>query len=219
MQYLLLFFEGVLTFISPCILPMLPIYLAYFSGSASPTKKRHAIFKEALLFVLGFSFVFILLGLFISSLGRLFIIYRQWINWIAGLILIFLGIDFLRSSPWMSKFQRNPQKVLSWRNGFTLGIIFALSWSPCVGTFLASALALVIQSHSYFYATRLLGAYCLGLGVPFVLSALLIDELNHVFQVLKRHHRKIQVFSGVFLVMMGLFTMTGHLETWLISLT
>lgn len=219
MQYLLLFFEGTLTFISPCILPMLPIYLAYFSGSADQTKERQHILKEALLFVLGFSIIFVILGLFVSSVGRLFIIYRQWINGFAGVILILLGIDFLRHSPIMSKLQSTREWSLPWSNGLTLGVVFALSWSPCVGTFLASALALVVQSHSYFYAARLLIAYCLGLGIPFVISALLVDELNHVFNFLKRHHRKIQLFSGCFLIIMGILTMMGYLETWLISLT
>lgn len=218
--YFVLLLEGVLTFISPCILPLMPIYIAYFVGdSTSENRTTQKMVKEALLFVLGFSIVFILMGLFIASIGTWLVAYQRWINIVSGLIVILFGLDMLMDNRFLSKIR--PMQVHSQSGGssFLLGITFAVSWTPCVGTFLASVYSLILNSHSYGQAAIMLVIYCIGLGIPFVLSAVLISELSIVFDWIKYKQRSIQIGSGIALVVLGILMMTGHIARWLVLLS
>lgn len=219
-SYFLLMLEGLLTFISPCLLPMIPIYLAYIAGESGKSK----VIQRAVQFVLGFTFVFVLLSLLISSLGQFFVIHRTSLRWIAGLIIIMMGCDFLLDNPLLSKITlptafSSTQDKLSRSSPFLLGIAFAISWTPCVGTFLASALAYSATASHIGKSILLLLAYCFGLGLPFILSAILIEESQKTFAWLKNHPAQIRFFGGILLIIMGLLTAFGYMDQLLTHLS
>lgn len=208
MQYLISFLEGIITFISPCLLPMLPIYLSYFAGEQ---KKRPLL--GALCFILGFTCVFLVLGLFAGSVGSLLMRYQTAVNLVTGLIVILFGLHFLglfelRLFKGMTALSR-PAGLLS---SFLFGMVFSLAWTPCVGAFLGSALMLASQQASALQGTLLLLCYSLGLGIPFFISTLLIQKLTTAFNWIKRHYRVVQLVSGGFLLLVGAAMMTGWLN-------
>lgn len=221
MQHLLLGVEGVLTFISPCLLPMLPIYIAYLTGQTDKDsdKQKTSLLLQAIFFVLGFTIVFILMGIFVTTIGRFVLINRTLIHFIAGSFMILLGIDYLFGNPVMNRLNIMPGSSLKQSNSFVFGMIFSLTWTPCVGTFLASALSYAATSSSYLESVTLLLSFSFGLGIPFILSALLLNEMNHVLTWIKQHYRIIQTVSALFLIFMGISTMFGWLEMALIYLS
>lgn len=221
MQHLLLGVEGVLTFISPCLLPMLPIYIAYLTGQTDKDsdKQKTSLLLQAIFFVLGFTIVFILMGIFVTTIGRFVLINRTLIHFIAGSFMILLGIDYLFGNPIMNRLNIMPGSSLKQSNSFVFGMIFSLTWTPCVGTFLASALSYAATSSSYLESVTLLLSFSFGLGIPFILSALLLNEMNHVLTWIKQHYRIIQTVSALFLIFMGISTMFGWLEMALIYLS
>lgn len=223
MPYILLGVEGVLTFISPCLLPMLPIYLAYISGQIdrdqAESSSRGSILLQAILFVLGFTVVFVLMSLFVTTLGRVVLMNRSLIHMIAGSFMVVIGIDYFLGNPLMNRLQLKSQATFNHSSAFMLGIVFAISWTPCVGTFLASALSYAATSTSYLESIGLLLSYSFGLGIPFILSALLIEEMQVVVHWIKQYYEIIRKVSGVFLIAFGLFTMTGWLESLLVYLS
>ncbi|HBY89671.1 cytochrome c biogenesis CcdA family protein [Ruoffia sp. FAM 24228] len=221
MQHLLLGVEGVLTFISPCLLPMLPIYIAYLTGQTDKDsdKQKTSLLLQAIFFVLGFTIVFILMGIFVTTIGRFVLINRTLIHFIAGSFMILLGIDYLFGNPIMNRLNIMPGSSLKQSNSFVFGMIFSLTWTPCVGTFLASALSYAATSSSYLESVTLLLSFSFGLGIPFILSALLLNEMNHVLTWFKQHYRIIQTVSALFLIFMGISTMFGWLEMALIYLS
>jgi cytochrome c-type biogenesis protein len=220
-QHLLLGVEGVLTFISPCLLPMLPIYIAYLTGQTDKDsdKQKTSLLLQAIFFVLGFTIVFILMGIFVTTIGRFVLINRTLIHFIAGSFMILLGIDYLFGNPVMNRLNIMPGSSLKQSNSFVFGMIFSLTWTPCVGTFLASALSYAATSSSYLESVTLLLSFSFGLGIPFILSALLLNEMNHVLTWIKQHYRIIQTVSALFLIVMGISTMFGWLEMALIYLS
>lgn len=221
MQYLLLGVEGVLTFISPCLLPMLPIYLAYITGSSNnqSEKSKQQLVIQALLFVIGFSLVFVAMGIFVNSIGRFVLINRTVIHWIAGGFMIILGLDYLLENPLLNRMTKLPQIQAKQTNALLLGMVFSISWTPCVGTFLASALSYAATSQSYLESIGLLLSYSIGLGIPFILSALLIQELQGALQWIKTHYKQVRIVSGMFLILMGCMTLFGWMESLLIYLS
>lgn len=219
MRHLLLGVEGILTFISPCLLPMVPIYLAYLTGQAENSRNTKSLPFQALLFVLGFTVVFVVMSLFVTTMGRFVIINRTLIHILTGAFMILLGIDYLLGNPFMTRMNLLPNKTLKHTNAFIFGMVFSISWTPCVGTFLASALSYVAISNSYWESISLLLSYSIGLGIPFVLSALLIQEMQSVIKWIQQHSRLIRLSSGVFLILMGVTSMFGWLESLLIYLS
>ena len=208
MTYLITFLEGFITFISPCLLPMLPIYLSYFAGE----QKRRPLLG-ALCFIAGFTCVFLLLGLFAGSIGSLLIRYQTAVNIITGLIVVIFGLHFLGLFQLplfkgMSALSR-PAGLFS---SFLFGMVFSIAWTPCVGAFLGSALMLASQQASALQGTLLLLCYSLGLGIPFLISALLIQKLTTAFNWIKAHYRVVQLISGGFLLLVGIAMMTGWLN-------
>ncbi len=167
MQYAIAFLEGIITFISPCLLPMLPIYVSYFAGGGERSTGK--TLKIAAGFVLGFTVVFTALGALAGTAGGFLREHRTAVNLISG-------------------------------------------WTPCVGAFLGSALMLASQQGSTLTGTLMLLAYSLGLGVPFLLSAVLIDRLKAAFDWIKRNYERINAVCGVFLVAVGVLMATGLLE-------
>lgn len=213
MQYLITFLEGIISFISPCMLPLLPVYISYFAGNAD--KKRH-ILARALCFVLGFSFTFGMLGLFAGSIGSLLTKYQRELNIVTGLIVIIFGLSYLEiiKLPFFKGMQSG-RKISGVFSAFVFGVVYSVSLTPCVGAFLGSALMLASNSATASTGLLLLVCYSLGLGLPFVISAVLIDRLNSTFTFIKKHYRIINLICGIFLIIVGLMMMFGLMSRML----
>ncbi len=221
MQYLLLFLEGIITFISPCLLPMLPIYVSYFAGGKEERSTRKTL-VNALGFVLGFTVVFVTLGALAGTLGRFLIEYKIAVNIITGLIVVLLGLNFLGVfKVELFKGIKNPmaKKELGFFSALIFGIVFSIGWTPCVGAFLGSALMLASQQGHTLVGILMLLCYSLGLGIPFVASALLIDKLKSAFGWIKSHYGIINTVSGILLCAVGVLMMTGLLDKILYALS
>jgi len=209
MQYLIAFLEGIVTFISPCLLPMLPIYVSYFAGGENP--KQIKVIKNALGFILGFTAVFVLMGALAGFFGELTRKYATAVNIVTGAIVILFGLSFL------GLFRLNIFKGSRFENKGTLGffsallfgIVFSVGWTPCVGAFLGSALMLAASGGSAVQGILMLLAYSVGLGIPFLISAVLIDKLKNAFNFIKSHYKIINIISGTVLILIGMLMATG----------
>lgn len=220
MQYLILFLEGIITFISPCILPMLPIYISYFAASGEDRRKT---LINAIGFVLGFTVVFVAMGAFAGSIGRMMREHVQTLNLITGLIVIVFGLNFMGilKIGFLNRSSGPDAEVgnLGFFSSALFGMVFAVGWTPCVGAFLGSALLLASQAGSWLKGVVMLTAFSLGLGIPFIASALLIDRLKGAFNFIKRHYKVINMVSGALLVAIGILMATGHMGKFLSMLT
>ena len=209
MQYLISFLEGVITFISPCLLPMLPVYVSYFTGGGERNIRR--TLSGAAGFVLGFTLVFVAMGALAGTLGSFLNKYQTIVNIVSGLVVIFFGLNFMGLLK-VNLFRGGMGRV-QMSGGFSssvvFGVIFSLGWTPCVGAFLGSALALASQQGHVVEGMLMLLAYSLGLGVPFLLSAVLIDKLKSAFNWIKSHYDVINLVCGAMLVFVGVLMMTG----------
>ena len=210
MQYLIAFLEGIITFISPCLLPMLPIYISYFAGGGQRSTERTLLTVSG--FILGFTVLFVAMGALAGTLGGFLKAHQTWVNLISGAVVIFFGLNFLGVIR-LNLFRGTNRSVDTSNLGFfsaaAFGIIFAVGWTPCVGAFLGSALMLASQQGSMLIGMGMLLAYALGLGVPFLLSALLIDKLKGTFDFIKRNYRIINGICGGFLILVGVLMSTG----------
>lgn len=206
------FLEGIITFISPCLLPMLPIYLSYFAGGQNKDTRRTVI--GALGFVLGFTVVFVALGALAGTLGSFLIAHQNVVNIVSGIIVIFFGLNFLGIFKFsLFKGSKITMKMDNF-NFFSLvlfGIVFSIGWTPCVGAFLGSALMLASQQGHALAGMLMLLTYSLGLGIPFILSAVLIQKLKTAFDFIKRNYQIINTLSGCFLILTGIMMATGTL--------
>jgi len=210
MQYLISFLEGIITFISPCLLPMLPIYISYFAGGGERTVKK--TLTGALGFVLGFTVVFVAMGALAGTLGSFLMKYQTAVNVVSGLIVILFGLNFLgvlKLNLFHGSTRDMDMSDLNFFSAMLFGVIFSVGWTPCVGAFLGSALMLASQQGSVLQGTLMLLSYSLGLGVPFVLSAVLIDQLKGAFNWIKRHYDLINKLSGGLLIIVGIAMATG----------
>ena len=218
MQYLISFLEGIITFISPCLLPMLPIYVSYFAGGGKRNMKK--TLTNASGFVAGFTLVFMALGALAGTLGSFLRQYQAAVNIVSGLIVILFGLNFLGVLK-INIFRGRTKSVVTGNMGFfssaLFGIIFSAGWTPCVGAFLGSALMLASQRGHVLEGIMMLFTYSVGLGLPFILSAALIDYLKSTFDFIKRHYNIINVISGGLLVLVGVFMATGTLG-WLLAI-
>ena len=212
MQYLIAFLEGIITFISPCLLPMLPIYISYFAGGGSRSTGK--TLKGALGFVTGFTAVFMLMGALAGTAGSFLREYQTWVNIVSGSIVVFFGLNFLGVFQ-LNLFRGSQRSVKTDNMGFfsavVFGIVFSVGWTPCVGAFLGSALMLASQQAHVLEGMLMLLAYSMGLGIPFIFSAVLIDYLKTAFDWIKRNYRIINAVSGSLLVLIGVLMMTGTL--------
>lgn len=210
MEFAITFLEGFISFISPCMLPLLPLYISYFAGGAD---KKHKVFLRALSFVLGFTVVFSLLGLFAGTLGAFLREYRTAVNIVGGALIIIFGLSYLEviKLPFF-KGIRNGRTVDTVVSAFLFGIVYSVSLTPCIGAFLGSALALAGASGTALKGVLLLVTYSLGLGVPFLISALLIERLNTAFTFIKRNYRVINIVCGGFLILIGILMALGQLD-------
>lgn len=212
MDFLLLFLEGIITFISPCLLPMIPIYISYLAGQGNEDKRKPAVINS-FGFVLGFTIVFVFLGAFAGTAGSFLRNYSTIINIVCGIIVILFGLNFMGvvRIPLISTNRQIEMKELKTGFGSSVlfGVIFSISWTPCVGAFLGSALMLAATSRNVPRAVLMLLCYSAGLGVPFIFSALLVDKLKTAFDFIKRNYHIINVVSGSILVIVGILMATG----------
>ena len=210
MQYVISFLEGIITFISPCLLPMLPIYISYFAGGGERSTKK--TLTGAIGFVVGFTVVFTLMGALAGTVGSFLREHQTAVNIASGLVVIFFGLNFLGVFK-LNLGKGSNRSVDTSNMGFfsalLFGVIFSLGWTPCVSTFLGSALMLASQQGSVLAGTLMLLAYSLGLGIPFIFSAVLIDYLKSAFNWIKRHYDIINKISGGLLILIGILMATG----------
>ena len=216
MQYFISFLEGIITFISPCLLPMLPIYVSYFAGGQQKDTKK--TLKNALGFVAGFTVVFVALGALAGTLGSFLKQYHTAVNIVTGLIVVFFGLNFLgvfKFNIFKGASSKMSTKNLGFFSSILFGIVFSLGWTPCVGAFLGSALMLASQQGHVLTGILMLLAYSLGLGIPFVASALLIEKLTTTFNFIKSHYSVINKICGGLLILVGVLMMTGLMGKFL----
>ena len=193
MQYFISFLEGIITFISPCLLPILPIYVTYFAGGGERSSRK--TLTNALGFVLGFTLVFTAMGALAGTLGSFLTAHQTVLNIVSGLIVIVFGLnylDVLKLHLFRGSGRSMENRDLGFFSALLFGIVFSLGWTPCVGAFLGSALMLASQQGHALEGILMLLLYSLGLGIPFLISAVLIDQLKTAFDWVKSHYRTIK---------------------------
>ena len=216
MQYFISFLEGIITFISPCLLPMLPIYISYFAGGKEQNTKR--TLTNAAGFVLGFTLVFTAMGALAGTIGSFLIKYQTAVNIVSGIIVIIFGLNFLGILKF-HLFRGIGNNVNTENMGFfsalLFGVVFSVGWTPCVGAFLGSALMLASTQAHMVKGIVMLLCYSLGLGIPFVISAVLIEKLKGAFQFIKSNYTVINRVCGIFLIIVGVCMAAGVLGRFL----
>ena len=220
MQYVIAFLEGIITFLSPCLLPMLPIYISYFAGGGERSTK--VTLKNSFGFVLGFTLVFVTLGALAGSLGSFLIRYQSWVNLICGALVILFGLNYmglLKLNLFRGGAGRMLDGKMNFLSAFLFGMIFSVGWTPCVGAFLGSALMLASQQGRILEGMGMLLCYSLGLGIPFLMSAVLIDRLKSAFNWIKSHYNVVNKVCGGLLVLVGILMATGVLGRFLTVLS
>ena len=212
MQYAISFLEGIITFISPCLLPMLPIYVTYFAGGSECSSRKTLL--NACGFVLGFTLVFTAMGALAGTLGSFLVAHQTALNVACGLIVIVFGLNYLgilRIDLFHGTSRSMEPRNLGFFSALLFGIVFSLGWTPCVGAFLGSALLLASQQGHVLEGILMLLVYSLGLGIPFIISAVLIDQLKGAFNWVKSHYYLINKISGIALILVGIAMATGML--------
>ena len=206
MEYILTFLEGIASFISPCLLPMVPIYISYFIGEDNNNKKA---ILNSVGFVLGFTTVFLILSIFASSLGTVLSNNIRYIKIFFGIVIILFGLNYMGVLKIgflnKSKIKNIDTKNFNFLKSMIFGILFSISWTPCIGTFLSSALLLIAKGQDMLKGIIMMLLYSIGLGIPFIISAILIEKLKKVFDFIKKHYEVIKRVSAVILIVAGIY--------------
>jgi cytochrome c-type biogenesis protein len=233
---------GLLSFISPCVLPLVPAYIGYLTGQAANTASsslvaagagsdgpavaaqvqpsRFAVFLHGVFFVAGFTLIFVLLGIGVGALGQLsrsVLVARDWITRLGGLLIVVLGLHIMGviRIPFLyydTRRQTAPKEELGFAGSFLMGVTFSAGWSPCLGPILGAILYLGLSTGSAGRAAILLTAYALGLGIPFLLAALLLERFSGELRKLQKHMRVIEIASGVLLIAIGALVFFGTVQ-------
>lgn len=224
------FIAGLLSFFSPCVLPLVPIYLGYMTGtsvSALSDAQRFKTLIHALFFTLGFGLIFVLLGAGMGLLGSVLAPLMPYLIKVGGVLLILFGLHMtgLLSIPLLNMEKRlelgTPHRKNYWTS-LLVGVVFAAGWTPCIGPALSAILLLAADSRTLATGAMLLAIYALGLGLPFLVVAGLVDVATPALKRLNRHLRLVSIVGGALLIMMGFLLLTGLFETlvfWLASQT
>jgi cytochrome c-type biogenesis protein len=221
---------GVLSFLSPCVLPLVPSYMAFITGMSLDDLEegieRGRVFRTALLFTLGFSIVFMILGASASFLGQFLKSYELWVARVGGVILIVLGLHLVglfRITPLLREKRMHVSGTpVGALGAIGVGMAFGAGWTPCIGPVLGGILTYATVQETFWSGVGLLGVYSAGLAIPFLLSAVALDRFLSAFKRIRRFLPMIQIASGVLLVLLGLLLVTGAftvLTTWLLPLT
>ncbi len=216
------FLAGLVSFFSPCVVPLLPGYLSYVSGVAVTeleSARRSRIVLGAVLFVLGFTAVFVAGGALVGAVGQQLLPYQREISFVAGLLLIVLGLVFVG---WVPMLQRDLRAHGVRRVGLlaapVLGVVFGVGWTPCIGPTLSAVLILANNEATAGRGAFLTFVYCMGLGLPFVLAALFLSRFMRATVWLRRHQRAVSVTGGLLLIATGVLLVTGWWQDVVIAL-
>lgn len=218
------FIAGVISFLSPCVLPLVPTYLAYVGGSADA--QRRILITNSLTFILGFSLVFIALGASASALGSLLRANQQLLMTVGGALVIFFGLVMLGviKLPWLyrdTRMQYKGETRSPW-GAMVLGMAFAFGWTPCIGPVLGAILTMASAAGTLAAGVGLLAVYALGLGVPFLLAALLLDPFMRFSKGFRRYLPWLERGAGLLLIVAGVMMLTGTytaLNSYLLNIT
>jgi cytochrome c-type biogenesis protein len=216
---------GLISFLSPCVLPLVPPYLVYLTGATieqvaddeTPEASKRGIMLSALLFVLGFSTVFVALGASASLIGGLIRAWSAQLSILAGIVIIVMGLHFLgftRIGFLMREGRLSMPKPVGLWGAYIMGLAFAFGWTPCIGPILAAILSVAATEATVAKGAGLLAVYSAGLGIPFLLAALMVDQFSSLFARMKRHLHVIETVMGVLMVITGIAFLTGSI-TWL----
>ena len=218
------FAAGVVSFLSPCVLPLVPGYVSYVAGDVAASERRSAAMTAALgaCFVLGFSTVFVLLGASATALGQILLAYRYPLGLVAGAVVVVFGLFLLGllRPMWLMRERRFQVRIPGGRplSAYVLGTAFA--WTPCIGPVLGGILTLGAASATVSGGATLLGVYSFGLGIPFIASAIFVDRITFKLRTFGRAGRLLQFSTGGVMVLAGVAMMTGQLTTfsyWLLE--
>ncbi len=220
---------GLLSFLSPCVLPIVPPYLA-FMGGVSVTEMeetgqgRSRVFLASIFFVLGLSTVFLILGFSFSAMGRMFLSFNDWFIFASGILVMIFGAHFVGvfRIPFLEREARMDAGAQggSAFGAYILGLAFAFGWTPCIGPILGTILSLAATEADLWRGTTLLAVYALGLGIPFLLVAAFFPRLKGMMAWMKRHMNRIERTSGLLLWTVGLMMLTGQFTAfswWLLE--
>lgn len=216
-SYVLGFLEGILTFISPCILPLLPVYFFYLAGvSVNDTVNRGRLLRNAIGFVIGFTIVFVLLGATATALGSFMKGHIDIFRKISGILIIVFGLNFMGILKLnflnVEKRLDYSFKELGFFNSIVFGMVFGFGWTPCVGALLGSALLMAGNSKTMVQGTLLLFIYSAGLGVPFILTSIAFDSIKNTFKEIQKYSRAISIISGIVLILAGVLVFTNKMQ-------
>jgi cytochrome c-type biogenesis protein len=212
------FFAGLLSFISPCVLPLIPVYLGYLTGSTivgDQPPSRSLVFSHALMFVTGFTFVFVVLfGAPAGYLGKTLNEYDKYLVWVGGLLLIIFGLHILGiiNIPIFNRQKRleyGQDQAPSYLRSGLVGMTFAAGWTPCIGPLLGAILTLAIQGQNVPLAMSYLFVYSMGLAIPFLVTAWMLTAATSRLRQLNRHMLLIERVSGAFIILVGVLLLTG----------
>ena len=214
------FSAGLLSFVSPCVLPLVPSYVSYITGVSfkeltdveAKSRLRWATVSHSLCFIIGFSLVFILMGASATYLGQLLVQHQYWIMKGGGVLIILLGIHFtgIIHIPFLHTEKRFEmrKKPLGYAGSFLVGLVFAAGWTPCIGPILSTILIYASTSKNVSTGILLLAYYSVGLGIPFFLSSLAVNSFLSAFNKMKRYMRAINIVSGLFMIGIGILFLT-----------
>ena len=226
--FMVAFAAGLLSFLSPCVLPLVPSYVGFLTGMTLPevSERRRVALVHALLFVSGFSLVFVLLGASATALGRALNYYQIWLQRVGGVLIILFGLLCLGFFNFRSLSQERrlhlERKPVGYLGSALVGMAFAAGWTPCIGPVLGAILGLAATSADVSRGMLLLGVYSAGLALPFLIAAVAVDSFLDWFQRFRRFLPWVMRISGILLVFVGLLLLTGEftrLAGWLQGLT
>lgn len=207
MEFLFTFLEGIASFISPCVLPMLPIYISYFAGKEDSKTSRALL--NSIGFVIGNTIIFILFAIIASYAGALALGIQKYIKILFGVVIIILGLNYMGilKIKFLNKENRIKKKIddFTFFKTILFGMMFSISWTPCIGSFLGSALLLIANKQNIMQGILLMLVYSIGFGIPFIISAVLIEKLKNFYNLIKKNYKIIKIISGVLLIVMGVY--------------
>jgi cytochrome c-type biogenesis protein len=223
---------GLVSFLSPCVLPLVPPYLIYLTGATieqvandgTVSSSRRAVMISAVMFVLGFSTVFVALGASASLVGALVRAWSAELSIVAGIIIIVMGLHFLgltRISLLMREGRLPMPKPVGLWGAYVMGLAFAFGWTPCIGPILAAILSVAAAEATVSKGAGLLAVYSLGLGIPFLIAAFMVEQFSTVFSRMKRHLATVERAMGVLMVITGIGFLTGAISSvsiWLLEM-
>jgi len=222
---------GIVSFLSPCVLPLVPPYLIYLTGATiehvandeQDAVSKRAVISSELMFVVGFSTVFVALGASASLVGSVIRAYSAELSIVAGILIILMGLHFLgltRIGFLMREGRLAMAKPVGLWGAYVMGLAFAFGWTPCIGPILAAILSVAAAEATVTKGAGLLAVYSLGLGIPFLIAAFMVEQFSSVFARMKRHLVQVERVMGVLMIITGIGFLTGavsNVSIWLLE--